>query len=381
MTSGKWSGWALASVLALGMATSAAAQDPPKFMAGPLKFQGYVDGYYSFNNNHPASKNNGYDRFFDINANQFSLNMAGIYMSTDPAPVGVTLQLGFGRGWDIFHATEPGYANSTVTAGNSSRSIVRFIPQAYVTVKPKSLKGFTFDFGKFVTSAEAEVTESHLGWNYSRSLLYSNGPFYHMGARVTQAVNDKWTVGVQLVNGWNNVEDNNSKKTIGLTSALVFKKWALYNVYYGGPEVGDGKGSRHFLDNVITVTPSDKVSAYFTYDYGIDKGDYGLGRGNNNWWAANAAVKIQWHPEWSTAFRYDFYNDIDGLITGGARRHEEFTGTLEYKLASALGSNFVMRGEYRRDWASTPFFDKGNGVGNGKAQTTATIGVMAYFGY
>src|SRR3954463_6204188 len=73
---------------------AAAAPDPPKFMAGPIKFQGYVDGYYSFNNNHPASRNNGYDRFFDIQANQFSLNMAGFYMSMDPDPVGFTLQLG-----------------------------------------------------------------------------------------------------------------------------------------------------------------------------------------------------------------------------------------------------------------------------------------------
>jgi Putative beta-barrel porin-2, OmpL-like. bbp2 len=377
MTLGKRSGWALA--LALGMATGAAAQDPPKFTAGPLKFQGYVDGYYSFNNNHPASRNNGYDRFFDIQANQFSLNMAGLYMSTDAEPVGMTLQLGFGRGWDIFHATEPNNSPAVVPGGASSRSLVRFIPQAYVTVKPKSMKGFTFDFGKFVTSAEAEVTESHLGWNYSRSLLYSNGPFYHMGARMTQAVNDKWTVGVQLVNGWNNVEDNNTKKSIGLTSALVFKKWALYNVYYGGPEVGDGKGSRHFLNNVITLTPSDKVSAYMTYDYGVDKGNYGIGRGNNNWWAANAAMKIQWHPSWSTAFRYDFYNDIDGLILGGARRHQEFTGTMEYKITGA--GNLMMRGEYRRDWASTPFFDKGNQAGSGLAQTTVTLGVMAYFGY
>jgi hypothetical protein len=380
MNLGKRSGWALA--IALGIASGASAQDPPpSYTAGPLKFQGYVDGYYSFNGNHPASRNNGYDRFFDIQANQFSLNMAGLYMSTDPAPVGVTLQLGFGRGWDIFHATEPNNSPALVPGGASSRSIVRYIPQAYVTVKPKSMKGFTFDFGKFVTSAEAEVTESHLGWNYSRSLLYSNGPFYHMGARVTQAVNDKWTVGVQLVNGWNNVEDNNTKKTIGLTSALVFKKWGLYNVYYGGPEVGDGKGSRHFLNNVITLTPSSKVSAYMTYDYGMDKGDYGLGRGTNNWWAANAAMKVQWDSSWSTAFRYDFFNDVDGLITGGARRHQEFTGTLEYKLAAAMGSTFVMRGEYRRDWASTPFFDRGNQNGNSKTQTTATIGVMAYFGY
>jgi Putative beta-barrel porin-2, OmpL-like. bbp2 len=73
---------------------AAPAPDPapaaPSYMAGPLKFQGYVDGYYSFNANHPASQNNGFDRYFDVQANQFSLNMAGLYMSTDPAPVGVT---------------------------------------------------------------------------------------------------------------------------------------------------------------------------------------------------------------------------------------------------------------------------------------------------
>jgi hypothetical protein len=381
MNFGRLSGFAATAPLGLAllMSVGAQAQDPPKFEAGPLKFQGYVDGYYSFNNNHPASRNNGYDRFFDIQANQFSLNMAGFYTSMAPEPVGFTLQLGFGRGWDIFHATEPRNAPAAVPGGESSRSIVRFIPQAYVSVKPKSWGGLQFDFGKFVTSAAAELTESHLGWNYSRSLGYSNGPFYHMGARVSKPINDKWTLGVQLVNGWNNVEDNNTKKTVGLTSALVLKKWSLYNTYYGGPEVADGKGSRHFFDTVLNLTPHEKFSAYLTYDIGADKGDYGLGRGTNNWWTAGGAAKIQWHPNWSTAFRYDYYNDIDGLITGGARTQQAFTGTVEYKLTGA--GNFVMRGEYRRDWTSTAFFDKGNEPGSAKAQTTATIGVMAYFGY
>jgi Putative beta-barrel porin-2, OmpL-like. bbp2 len=198
---------------------------------------------------------------------------------------------------------------------------------------------------------------------------------------MNKTVTDKWTVGLQVVNGWNNVEDNNSAKTIGLTSAFVTKKWAFYNNYYGGQEVTSGKGRRHFLDNVLSLTPSDKVSAYLTYDYGMDKGNYGLGRGTNNWWAANGAIKFQLAPAWATSFRYDYYNDIDGLITGGARKHQEFTGTMEYKLVAKASGTFVMRGEYRRDWASTPFFDRGNGVGNAKNQTTLAIGVMAYFGY
>ena len=103
MRFGSLSGFAVKAAMGAALTSSlfaqapAAAADPPKFEAGPLKFQGYVDGYYSFNNNHPASRNNGYDRFFDIQANQFSLNMAGFYMSMAPEPVGFTLQLGFGR--------------------------------------------------------------------------------------------------------------------------------------------------------------------------------------------------------------------------------------------------------------------------------------------
>ena len=39
-----------------------------------------------------------------------------------------------------------------------------------MSFKPAKAKGFEVDFGKFVTSAGAEVIESYSNWNYSRSL-------------------------------------------------------------------------------------------------------------------------------------------------------------------------------------------------------------------
>ena len=106
--------------------------------------------------------------------------------------------------WEIFHATDPAGAD-----------VVRYIPQAYVTFKPKNAGGLQFDFGKFYTSAGAELTENNLTWNYGRGYLYTNGPYYHTGLRINKPVNDKFAVGLQIVNGWNNVEDNNSGKTFG----------------------------------------------------------------------------------------------------------------------------------------------------------------------
>ena len=47
----------------------------PTWSIGPIELQRLVDGYYSFNANHPASGFNQL-RNFDFRANQFSLNMA-----------------------------------------------------------------------------------------------------------------------------------------------------------------------------------------------------------------------------------------------------------------------------------------------------------------
>src|SRR5688500_10673161 len=161
---------------------AAPAAAPSAWSAGPIDFSGLVDGYYSINCNHPASRNN-IIRNFDVKANQFSLNFAKLTMEHAPDPVGFKFELAAGRAMDVFHATEP-----------AGPEVVKHILQAYVSVKPEKWKGFQLDFGKFNTSAGAEVTETHLNWNYSRSLLYANGPYYHMGARVAMPVNQYFTL-------------------------------------------------------------------------------------------------------------------------------------------------------------------------------------------
>ena len=217
---------------------------PPVWSAGPIDFRGLIDGYYSFNNNHPASGFNTL-RNFDLKANQFSLNMVKISLNHAPEPVGFTLDLGFGRAWDVFHATEP-----------AGKDLLRYIPQAYVSLKPQNLGGFQIDFGKFYTSAGAELTENNLTWTYGRGFLYTNGPYYHFGARLTKPLGKSFSVGLQLVNGWNNVEDNNSGKTVGITTAWTGKKISWYNNYYAGPEKsGTNNGWRNFYDTVLNLIP------------------------------------------------------------------------------------------------------------------------------
>jgi hypothetical protein len=341
----------------------------PTWSAGPIEFSGLVDAYYSLNFNHPASKNNVI-RNFDVKANQFSLNFAKLRMEHAADPVGFVFELAAGRAMDVFHATDP--------AGSE---VYKHILQAYVSVKPPGWKGFQVDVGKFVTSAGAEVTETHLNWNYSRSLLYANGPYYHMGIRTAMPVNGHVTLGAQLLNGWNNVEDNNSAKTVGLTTAITTSKFNWFNNYYVGNEKTDtfggvkvnAPGVRHFYDTVLNFNPNGKVSGLLNFDYGIDKNPL---TGDAKFYGTSVAAKFAANDHFYISPRYDWYKDQNGFITATAQTIQEFTLTGDIRMKEG----FALKLEYRRDWSNEPFFDRGNGLANAKSQNTLLAGFMVFFG-
>jgi len=344
-------------------AAAAATPAPAPCSLGPVSCSGLVDGYYSYSANHPGSGQNIY-RNFDVRANSFSLNMAKMTFEQSADPVGFRIDLGFGRAMDIFNFqdTANGFDN------------LRYVPQAYVTFKPQNGKGFQMDFGKFYTSAGAEPTETHLNWNYSRALMYANGPYYHFGLRTSMPVTKYLTAGFQLVNGWNNVEDNNSGKTMGFTTALTVGKFSWLNTYYTGPEQNKtNQGWRNFYDTVFNFSPNDKVSTYLNIDYGTQK--FVGGRGSNDWIAVGGAARFQLSKNFAFAPRAEYYYDKDGFISGTAQKLKEVTLTGEYKLAS----NLISRLEYRRDWSDQAVFERGDNPASSKSQTTVLLGLVVFF--
>ena len=344
-----------------GLAQPASGSRPAVGSAAGIEFSGLVDGYYSFSFNRPASRANQL-RNFDVMANQFSLNMAKLVLEHSADPVGVRVDLGFGKAFDIVHG------------GEAAPSAFRNIEQAFVSYKPAKAKGLQLDFGKHVTMAGAEVIETPSNWNYSRSLLFAWAiPYYHMGLRASMRAGEHFTAGFHLVNGWNNVEDNNSGKTIGLSGAVAAGPVTWSNNYYAGPEkAGDNVGWRHLYDTTFLVNGS-KSSFYFNFDYGVDRNP---GAGGNAWYGFAGAARFALTDRTALAPRLEWFNDRDGFSTGTAQKLKEFTLTSEYRMAEGL----LTRVEYRRDWSDQPLFERGAGPGLWKNQDTLLAGFVAYFG-
>ena len=336
------------TVLLAALALPAAAQDQKKI--GDINFSGLIDGYYSFNFNHPATGFNTL-RNFEIRSGQFSLNMAELSLwkdTDDDNQVGFRVDLGYGRAWDVFFATEPG-----------TRNIQRYIPQAYVSLRPKGWGGFQIDFGKFYTSVGAELTENIYTWHYGRGYMYTNGPYYHYGARLTKPLTENFSVGFQLVNGWNNVEDNNTGKTMGFNAAYTTDKFSwLFNSYVGPEKTGTNKGWRGIYDTVINLTPNDWFTGYIDYYHGRENLANGPGTPAANWDAIGFSGKFNTSDTDFVAFRYEYFSDHDGFATGyGSQLNlHEFTATYSHTWEGGL----EMRAEYRRDMSDQPFFEHGN---------------------
>ncbi len=363
-----------------------AAPAPPVWSVGPIDFSGLVDGYYNLNFNHPSPAvpsatgiatggNQLYN--FDVNANQFSLNMAKLSLSHSPDPVGFQVDFGFGKAFDVISFNE------------QAPAIWHNIEQAFVSFKPQKDKGVEIDFGKFVTWAGAEVIESHSNWNYSRSLLFAWAiPYYHFGLRAT----DTWghfQGGFAVLNGWNNVEDNNTGKTIGVIGNFSSKKVSWSNTYYTGPEnPGTNRGFRNMYDTVLLLTPADKFNAYVNFDYGqnksfVDKADK---KGTTAaWYGVALAAKLQMNGKNALTPRYEWFRDRDGFETGFCDTSkkgrcgpalQEFTLTYEYKWVEGL----MARLEYRHDWGDERIYSRGASTNASKNQDTLALGIVAFIG-
>jgi Putative beta-barrel porin-2, OmpL-like. bbp2 len=261
-------------------------------------------------------------------------------------------------------------------AGSTDPDFFRYVEQAYISVKPKGWKGFEADFGDFVTSAGAEVIESKDNWNYSRSLLFALAiPYYHFGLRTSMPIGSSLNVGVQVVNGWNQIVNpyGGNMETVGITGALTRKKYTWSNNYYVGPQyTATNNRNRALYDTTLLLTPTDKFNAYINFDYGQQRR---LINGLDHWTGIAGAIHYQFTKRLAFSPRFEYYDDATGFTTGTVQKLHEVTLTGEYKMLDGL----LGRLEFRRDGSNMPYFDHGTLPASSKSETTLSLGMIAFF--
>jgi hypothetical protein len=204
-------------------------------------------------------------------------------------------------------------------------------------------------------------------------LLFQLGiPVYHAGVRLTYSPNDKVTLMGGVINGWNNVIDDNTGKSV--MGSITYKPNASTSIienYIGGPEQPkDNSDWRNLSDTVISYTVNPMVSVMANYDIGHDT----VGGLSSTWQGIAGYLKYQANKYVALVPRIEYFNDKNGFSTGLVQNLTDATLTLEVKPAD----NFLWRIEYRGDFSNQSPFVNDTGAAK-KNQNTITLAFLYNF--
>jgi hypothetical protein len=321
---------------------------------------GFVDVYYGWNF---AGQGPALLRNFDVNHNEFSFALAEVALekkATAESRVGFRLDFDAGQTADMVNAFEPG-----------GPEFLDNVQQGYASFLAPVGKGLQVDFGKFVTPHGAEVIETRDNWNYSRGLLFSLAiPYYHMGVRLGYPITDTVSVTGFVVNGWNNVRENNDAKTVGGSIAIKpnARLSIIQNYMVGAEQQDNDDDLRHLFDTVVSFTLSDKVTLMGNYDYGRDE----IAGQSVDWSGVAAYLRYQHTENLAFVPRFEVLWDSKAFTTGTLQNVKEFTLTGEYKF-----SGLISRLEFRTDFSDEDFFPDGDNLKDN--QSTLTLGLVYAF--
>lgn len=359
-----------------------------------------LDTYYEYNFNNPVGRVNLL-RAYDVLSNEFSLNQASVVLEHAP-------DLAVGRRWGARLDLQFGQATDTLQGNPANEprpQIYRNVFQAYGTYIVPVGKGLTVDFGKWGSSLGIEGNYTKDQINYSRSYWFGFLPFYHMGARLSLPLNDRFSLNYWIVNGTNQVEATNGFKDelFGFTAKPLKTLTWIMN-YYVGQEHPDRTpasscgpipeqpglcftairpapdGRTHIFDSYLTWQVTPKLTLALEGDYFIQRlwKDAAPGESSTPAHTDGGAAYLQYQlsPKFALSTRAEYMSDRGGLFSGLSQALKENTVTFDYKIAE----NFLMRYEWRRDFSNQPsFLTDVQGLLR-KDQNTATLGLVWWWG-
>ena len=354
----------LFTCIANGQDAGTAEADSTK---GNLAISGFLDSYYSYNTNSPGALGSwgtgGVGRIFDGMHNQIAFNMIQTKMVYTSNKIEVVGDLLFGPGAELANFGNTGTAFS--------------IKQAYLAYAFNDK--LTFTVGQYGTHIGYELVDSPDNFNYSLSYLFGNGPFYHTGAKIDYAVSDKLAFMAGILNGWDNLIDNNLAKSYALQMSLTpSEDIAIYINWIGGDEdpsavTGDSiKSFKHMVD----LTASFVITEAFTVGINGAYGFYNFDTlKTKNWGGAALYLNYTMSDNFALGFRSEFFDDVSGAQYLGAA----YAGFTVTGIITAANGHLLIKPEIRFDSSNDDIYYKGDSGSVTGNQTTLGIAFIGKF--
>ncbi len=145
-------------------------------------------------------------------------------------------------------------------------------------------------------------------------------PYYEAGFRLNYNPNNKLSVNVYLLNGYNLYEDNNTKKSLGMlaTYALGDKGNIGYSNYIGNdtPTAADSISHLRFHNNLFWNYQFGKLKTQIGGDYCMQENSDTTGKKSATMFSGVLGLKYQLKKKVAVYTREEIFNDPQGFMGG-----------------------------------------------------------------
>ncbi|MDO8356491.1 MAG: outer membrane beta-barrel protein [Nitrospirota bacterium] len=329
-----------------------------------FKASGFVDVAYTHNFNNPNTNLNQL-HIFDTNANAFMPHLAQLMLER-PADAGgngmdragFRARLNFGTDARVTRARtnfQPGTSNNELD-----------FQELYAEYIVPVGNGLKIQAGKINTLIGYEVINSFENPNFSRTFMFGLGQaFTTTGVRATYTFNPLVTASIGVINGWDNVDDNNKSKSFEWLLALTPHERVGVSFYgsYGAEQSNsqgaapavtgaDPTAKRTVVGSIMTLKATDKDTIILEPYYG-NEGNASTVKaaGNARWNGLGAYLIHDFNDQWSARIRGEIFEDAGGArtCTGGVN----FAGGANTCVGSPYGGAAGVGGVPQTLWENT----------------------------
>ncbi len=270
-----------------------------------VAFGGFVDVYYAYDFQRPRRL----DRPFMTQAvrhNEFNVNLAFVEAKFNAERIRGRLALQTGT------SVQANYAGEPRLGAVSGPELSRLMQEAYLGLR--IAPGLWVDGGIFFSHMGMESWISSENPTYTRSLVAEYSPYYQAGARLTWQGTPTFVAQLDVINGWQNISENNSDKAVGIrldyqpTSEVML---SYYNFF--GNEQPDTVRSRLRVFNGIGAKVTVGLWQFLAQaDYGWQR--RADGTGGATWYGGTLIARYQLTPSLALVGRVERYDDGEQTI-------------------------------------------------------------------
>ena len=285
--------------------------------APKISFGAFVDGYYAYDFGRPPTV----DRSFAGGAlfttqparhNEFNINLAYAEAKLDAPKYHGRLALQFGT------SVQSNYIGEARVGQVSGPSVQQYLQEAFAGYKVA--KNLWIDGGIFFSNVGMEGFISRDQLTYSRALVSDYSPYYSAGVRAIYTVSSKLTARLDVVNGWQNISENNSGKGAGLRldyAPDANATLSYYNLFT------DEAGTRlRTFNGVGAKVTRGKLTLEGQADLGTQARPVGVS-GTSSWYGLLGIARVQVAPIVAVVGRVERYADGDQVILSTGSRNVE----------------------------------------------------------